>query len=63
MAGPVDIIYMNTFGKTMAPAIRINYMILPEKEKRYDRTLILNYSDLKEEKMKEAVKRLSKIFE
>ena len=25
------VIYMNTFGKTMAPAIRINYMILPEK--------------------------------
>lgn len=34
-----------------------------EKEKRYDRTLILSYSDLKEENMKEAVKRLSKIFE
>lgn len=25
------VIYMNTFGKTMAPAIRINYMILPQK--------------------------------
>lgn len=25
------VIYMNTFGKTMVPAIRINYMILPEK--------------------------------
>ncbi len=34
-----------------------------EKEKRYDRTLILNYSDLKDEKMKEAVKRLDEIFE
>ena len=34
-----------------------------EKEKRYDRTLILSYSDLMEENMKEAVKRLSKIFE
>ena len=34
-----------------------------EKEKRYDRTLILNYSDLKNEKMKEAVKRLDEIFE
>ena len=34
-----------------------------EKEERYDRTLIVNYSDLKEEKMEEAVRRLSRIFE
>ncbi len=34
-----------------------------EKEERYDRTLIVNYSDLKEEKMEEAVRRLGRIFE
>ncbi len=33
-----------------------------EKEERYERTLILNYSDLKEEQMEEAVRRLEKIF-
>ena len=25
------VIYMNTFGKTLAPGIRISYMVLPEK--------------------------------
>lgn len=37
MADDTDVIYINTFSKTVAPSIRIGYMILPEKlEKEFN---------------------------
>ena len=30
MADGADVIYLNTFSKTIAPSMRIGYMILPE---------------------------------
>lgn len=100
------VIYMNTFSKTLAPSLRISYMILPEKlmrrylesatfysntasaceqyalakfidrklhieflsefcaeaEERYQHIMILNYSELNEEILREAIGRLDAIF-
>ena len=40
MAGATDVIYLNTFSRTVAPSMRIGYMILPPRLlERFDRRL------------------------